>query len=237
MLRIACYDNGRISLRLDRKGVSSNIVCVFKIRYFYTWYDLVTVESDHKSLETIFKKPLCEAPKRLQRMMMRLQRYNLQVTFKQGKDMLMADTLSRAYLQMTDSQVNALTADENDISRKCHDVSEATWARIERATAIDDQLQIVANYTVKGWPDRRSDCQAATQPYFSERRHLAVQHNCVFRGEQVVMPKALRAELMQITHRTHKGSDSCLKRMREVMYWPDMAAEVKLHVQSCDACI
>ena len=87
-----------------------------KFDIFLYGRDLLTEESDHKPLETIFKKPKCEAPKRLQRMMMRLQRYNLHVTYKQGKDIFIADMLSRAYLPMTDSHVNALTAEKNDIT-------------------------------------------------------------------------------------------------------------------------
>ena len=39
----------------------------------YTYGREVTVESDHKPLEVIFKKPLHRAPKRLQRMLMRVQ--------------------------------------------------------------------------------------------------------------------------------------------------------------------
>ncbi|KAK2551986.1 Retrovirus-related Pol polyprotein from transposon 297 [Acropora cervicornis] len=41
--------------------------------------DIVNVETDHKPLEEIFKKSLCDAPARLQRMLLRLQRYNLKV--------------------------------------------------------------------------------------------------------------------------------------------------------------
>ena len=40
--------------------------------------DIVTVQSDHKPLEVIFKKSLLNAPKRLQRMLLRLQRYNFE---------------------------------------------------------------------------------------------------------------------------------------------------------------
>jgi hypothetical protein len=56
----------------------------------------VTVETDHKPLETIFKKPLTSAPKRLQRMLLRLQRFPFNVIYKPGKSMLIADFLSRA---------------------------------------------------------------------------------------------------------------------------------------------
>ena len=57
----------------------------------------VKVESDHKPLESIFKKSLTSAPKRLQRMLLRLQKFELDVTYKRGTEMVLADTLSRAY--------------------------------------------------------------------------------------------------------------------------------------------
>lgn len=42
----------------------------------YTYGRKVTVQSDHKPLEHIHKKPLLSAPKRLQRMLLRLQKYD-----------------------------------------------------------------------------------------------------------------------------------------------------------------
>ena len=56
----------------------------------------ISVETDHKPLESIFKKSLLSAPCRLQRMLLRLQRYNLSVTYKPGSQMFLADHLSRA---------------------------------------------------------------------------------------------------------------------------------------------
>ena len=59
---------------------------------------LVNVETDHKPLESIVQKPLHAAPQRLQRMLLRLQKYNLKLQYKKGKEMFLADTLSRAFL-------------------------------------------------------------------------------------------------------------------------------------------
>ena len=49
--------------------------------------ELVNIASDHKPLQPIFLKSLDSAPKRLQRMLLRLQKYSLQVKYKKGKDM------------------------------------------------------------------------------------------------------------------------------------------------------
>ena len=56
------------------------------------------VHTDHKPLESIFMKPLYRAPKRLQGMLICLQKYDLVVQCERGSRMFLADTLSRAYL-------------------------------------------------------------------------------------------------------------------------------------------
>ena len=58
----------------------------------------VTVESDHKPLEAIITKPLSQAPPRIQRLLIRLQKYQPMVKYVPGKFLFIADTLSRAYL-------------------------------------------------------------------------------------------------------------------------------------------
>ena len=45
----------------------------------------VLVTSDHKPLEYIFNKPLHQAPLRLQKMLLALQRYELRIVYKPGK--------------------------------------------------------------------------------------------------------------------------------------------------------
>ena len=59
----------------------------------------VRVQTDHKPLESILKKPLCKAPPILQRLMLHLQPYDLDVHYVPGKYMCLAYTLSRAYIQ------------------------------------------------------------------------------------------------------------------------------------------
>ena len=82
------------------------LAIVFGCRKFHDYiYGLPTVdvESDHKPLETILRKPLLTAPARLQCMMMSIQKYLIQdhVTYKPGKELVIADTLSRAPLPET----------------------------------------------------------------------------------------------------------------------------------------
>ena len=67
----------------------------------------ITVESDHKPLQSIFRKPLYQAPPGLQGILLTLQQYDLKVIFKPGVQLTIDDTLSRAYLNETNEELDA----------------------------------------------------------------------------------------------------------------------------------
>ena len=69
---------------------------VFDLQKFhqYTYGRKVYVTSDHKQLGSILKKPLHCAPRRLQRMMIQLQKYNIQLVCKPGREIYRVDILS-----------------------------------------------------------------------------------------------------------------------------------------------
>ena len=59
--------------------------------------EVVHIESNHEPLKAVFSKPIHKSPKRLQRMLMALQNYTLDVQYKKGELMYISDALSRAY--------------------------------------------------------------------------------------------------------------------------------------------
>ena len=65
------------------------LAIVFSVEecYDFTFGRRTVVHTDHKPLESIFKKPLHRAPKRLQGMLIRLQKYGLVVHYERGSRM------------------------------------------------------------------------------------------------------------------------------------------------------
>ena len=61
----------------------------------------IRVETDYKPLEAILNKPLHQAPTRLQRMIIAIQKYSITVEYRPGKELAIADTLSRSFLPRT----------------------------------------------------------------------------------------------------------------------------------------
>lgn len=75
--------------------------------HHYIYGKATTVESDHKALQSIMKKPPPSAPPRLQRMMLRLQKYDVNVIYRPGTNIPVADTLSRQFLKTSHCEKNS----------------------------------------------------------------------------------------------------------------------------------
>ena len=200
----------------------------------------ITVETDHKPLEVILKKPLLAAPKRLQRMMMQLQKYNLRVVYKRGSEMYIADTLSRAYLsapnQVSEEEQEFIRAVENVKMTKHLSISPERLQEIQEKTRDDETLQDLKKNIENGWPDQRSKVLPRTRAYYKFRDELSVQGGVLFKGERVIVPMAMRAQMLEKIHSSHIGAEGCLRRAREVLFWPGMTAEIKEYISSCDTC-
>ena len=84
--------------QIEKELVAIVFACEKFHQYIFARSDVV-VESDHRPLETIFKKPILSLPKRLQGMRLCLQKYDIQVEYKRGTTMFLANTLSRTYLE------------------------------------------------------------------------------------------------------------------------------------------
>ena len=76
------------------------LAVVFGVERFhqYIYTKEVTVETDHRLLVSIISKLLDKAPARLQHMLLKLQRFHINLQYKPGKELFTADALSRAHL-------------------------------------------------------------------------------------------------------------------------------------------
>ena len=228
------------------------LAIVFGMERFhqFTYGRPILVHSDHKPLETIFKKPLLSAPKRLQRMLMRLQVYDIDLVYKQGKHLYVADTLSRAYLKTTgkpDTKVEVLQVDSNTHGNIFEEIkqinmleylpiSQPGLQKIQQETASDESLQALIKVIQHGWPETKDQTPLQARPYFHVRDELAHQDGVVMRGSRCIIPKSMRFDMMQRIHCAHLGIEGCLRRARESVYWPNMNAEVKDFIEKCETC-
>lgn len=71
----------------------------------YTFGRHVIIEGDHKPLVSIVKKCLAASPKRVQRMLLRLRRFDFELRYRPGRELTIPDSLSRAFPSTTKETV------------------------------------------------------------------------------------------------------------------------------------
>ena len=193
----------------------------------------VTIETDHKPLESIIKKPLHASPLRLQRMLVQLQRYpEISLVYKQGTSLHLADALSRAHLQE-----QLTNAEQLDINLVEHMISDPQLVRFAEETKQDDILPELQKVILSGWPEKRSQVPAELQEFWNYRDELTVGHGLVLKGQKIFVPERLREEMLERLHEGHLGINKTLMKARDVLFWPGMAAEVTEKVRKCPVCL
>lgn len=197
----------------------------------------VVVESDHKPLESIFKKPLISVPARLQRMLLRIQGYDLIVTYVPGKYMYIADMLSRAALpDLYSDEVHNNVVYQVQMMVGNVPMSNDKLTLIKKETKRDTELQMLAKYINSGWPDHKYNVSNEVKFYWSIKEELLVVDDVIFRDSLVLIPKNARNDMLRIIHEGHLGIDRCKRRARQVMFWPNMSRDIELYVKRCHTC-
>ena len=87
-----------------------------------------------------------------------------------------------------------------------------------------------------GWPDRKEEVPTEIRNYFHCKEELTIQDGIFFKGNRVIVPAALRPLMVKEVHSSHIGIEGCLRKARDVLFWPSMPAEIKDSIGKCDTC-
>ena len=213
--------------------------CMNKWHQYLFGRNDITVHTDHQPLQTIFKKPLNKAPRRLQRMMLQLQQYSFTVEYRKGKQMHVADTLSRAALNKPSENTQGWEVFLLELATmdcKPSAVTSTMFQRVQQETSKDPVLAPLHEMVMIGWPPERSAVPEMLRPYWSFRDEISVYDKVLLKSHQVIIPACLRPEILTKIHRAHQGPDSSIRRARESLYWPGMQAAIRETCLSCGLC-
>lgn len=204
--------------------------------HHYIYGRPVEVESDHKPLENIFGKPLNQAPPRIQRFVLQLQKYDISVTYKPGKTMYVSDTLSRMYLHETHEKL-VPDLDINEIQLNAHlPISPEKYEQFKKETKNDNVMQLLKKTVENGWPSEKSDLPEEVKPYWQFQNEITSIDNLMYKGQKLIIPENLRKEMLNLIHESHLGIVKCKTRAREFVYWPGLMSDIQDKVEKCEIC-
>ena len=199
----------------------------------------VTVETDHKPLEVMIKKLQLAAPRWLQRMLLQLQQYDLNVVYVPVSQQVVADTLSRAPVEAAPK--DTACRDEvihlglkDAVFKELKVISERDFIPISdmRLTAVEAAKKDVEQTELRkvisnGWPNKMVEVPEDARKYWNFREVFTTQDGVIYKGDQVVVPSSLREEFLRRLHSSHQGQESTFRQARDVVYWPGMLEDIK----------
>ena len=203
--------------------------------HYFIYGKHCTVQTDHKPLESIFKKKLTSCPPRLQRLVLRALKYDVTVTYVKGVNVPIADALSRITPQ-NGPTVGELPRIDVHCVTKTLPASPTKLQQIREETERDPTLSLLKETIFKGWPNQRSECPTPLHDYWNFREELTIEDGILLKQDRIIVPPKLRVDILASIHQGHLGIEKSLLRARSCVYWPAITRDITQFVEHCNAC-
>lgn len=158
---------------------------------FYVHDKRVVSETDHKPLLSIFKNSLASSPKRVQRVFLRLQKYDIDLRFKSGKQLIIADTLSRPF----DLRAVGIEFTEEIALLQTTDAEQMASLRM---IVFAPRMQLITAEILR--------------PFATFIDELSVCRDTVFKGVRLVVPMPARQYNLNGLHQARFGLNGCQRK-------------------------
>ena len=212
----ACYISRSLNVAeknyavIEKEALATTWACE---RFSDYVFDLdFTVETDHKPLVPLLNTTeLHKMPPRILRFRLRLTQYNLKVIHVQGKNQIIADTLSRAPVNSLNSADIELLCETTAIAKQSIDILPAATMRLQEiseAQKADDVVQQVREYTKYGRPVYMPQNPLLKQ-YWTNQQHLTIIDDLLLFDSGLVIPRSLKLDIMNRLHEGHLGITKC----------------------------
>ena len=216
------------------------IVFALKRLNHYTFGRTITVQSDHQPLQSIWTKLIVLASPRLQRLLLRLAHYDINIEFLCGKENVIADALSRVCpLQFSNSKTKESNIDIVLVHHIMQNapVSQARLQELRLATQSDPTLCSLSKTIHEGWPQSKKDCPKQLLEFWDFRQEISEQNGILYKSNRLIVPHSERLETLKVLQMGHYAVDKMQLRALETVFWPGTNKDITKQYQSCKTCI
>lgn len=205
--------------------------------HFYTFGRRVIVETDHKPLIGLKEKPLDSISPRLQRMLIKVLQYDFTLQYIPGKELIVADTLSRSPIG-SGFHFNCTDNDATNVLDVCVLVTASShrWNSLKQNTENDLVLQDVSSYILNGWPANIKDVKSTAKPFWHHRESLYIAEGIICKGKQIVIPKLSKKQILDTLHNDHDKIPATKTKAREFFFWLGMDDDIVNVINQCELC-
>ena len=175
-------------------------------------------------------KNLANAPPRLQRMLLELQRYDVTIKYRPGKEMQLADALSRCPARASQEIKLDMRVDYIAFTKP--------WIeKLKDSTQRDPILATVYQLTQQGWPHQRRHVPRLARRYWDFRDELSTDDGMLLKGPRLIIPGELQEEYLSRLHEGHLSANKVQENAKQHMYWTGIDADIEDYTKRCQECI
>ena len=220
---------------------------IIKCNVFLAGLPHFAVLTDHHPLVPILNSHRLDEIEnpRLQRLRTKIMGYNCTAEWIKGSVNGMSDALSRYPIaNPTPQEMLAEQDSSNEIAPSVAEIRAVVSSPHEslrlqdlRKHAQEDHTyQQLLHYVYEGFPDHRSQLPDECRAYWKVRDKLSVDDGLVVYGCRLVIPSALRKEVLSELHASHQGRLRTKQRAKLIVYWPGLDNEIDNLILGCTMC-
>jgi hypothetical protein len=203
----------------------------------------LTVAVDHNPLTRILNDRNLDdiVNPRLRRLKEKTLQYQFKICYVPGGSNAMktADALSRHPTQNDgpDPQFDEVESIAHAYAASQADgVESVTWERVKEAASMDEECMALTQLIIDGFPTEKSLLPQDMQGYWGMREELYVIEGVPFKGKKMLIPTALRTQVLEGLHAANQGVTGMLSNARDRLFWPGLDAAVRQMRLQCRQC-
>ena len=225
--------------QIDKECLASVWACE-KFAHFLVGLPFFRLMTDHKPLVPLINdKDLDKTPIRVQRLLMRLLRFNCRAEHVAGKNLVVADLLSRqstSKLNRVDEISYVDVCEHTDGKIESLPVSSTRLQEIRQQTSSDPALQQVIIYTNNSWPEYFRDCAEIAKPFYANRDCFTTTDGLLLYLDRIVVPKSLQQRTLSQLHMSHISIYKTKDFAAHCVWWPTINSDIAATIKACCHC-
>ena len=169
---------------------------------------------------------------------MQVIRFNFTISHVPGKELTIADTLSRAPVSISSAADQSLQSEMTAYVNFVVENIPATEKRLQEIKEHQEKdlvCQKLAEFCRSGWL-KKEMLSADLKLYLPVAAQISVANGLLLRGSRIIVPPPLRKTLLGRLHSSHQGITKCRERARQSVWWPGLSKHLDELVHNCSEC-
>ena len=139
-------------------------------------------------------------------MILELQGYDYEIKYRPGKEITLADGLSRLPNERNNKQIKL------DVKVQLVQFSSSKIDQLRQESNKDQEILMLRSIITGGWPENQRDVPKEMRKFWPYRDELSVEGPLVMKGTRVFIPPSMKKEIIVRLHGAHQGVEKCMLR-------------------------